>query len=138
MKMLRVLLMMCLVRLIQGSLSMRKKTFVFKTTAMPSNEKGDAPKVWNDFFDFSLFVDGLSALVPKKAITDQVRECVITLAYVYDVDVLSMQNIVLGAVTELQTIDIERLRKGARDWYQFENGQALPVLVKEYSLTLHV
>ena len=56
------------------------------------------------------------------------RECVITLAYVYDVDVLSMQNIVLGAVTEMQTIDIERLRKGARDWYQFENGQALPVL----------
>lgn len=70
----------------------------------------------------------MSALVPKKAITDQVRECVITLAYVYDVDVLSMQNIVLGAVTEMQTIDIERLRKGARDWYQFENGQALPVL----------
>ena len=66
------------------------------------------------------------------------RECVITLAYVYDVDVLSMQNIVLGAVTEMQTIDMERLRKGARDWYQFENGQALPVLVKEYSLTLHV
>ena len=95
---------------------------------MPSNEKGDAPKVWNDFFDFSLFVDGLSALVPKKAITDQVRDCVITLAYVYGVDVLSMQNIVLGAVTEMQTIDMERLRKGARDWYQFENGQALPVL----------
>ena len=76
----------------------------------------------------SLFVDGLSALVPKKAITDQVRDCVITLAYVYGVDVLSMQNIVLGAVTEMQTIDMERLRKGARDWYQFENGQALPVL----------
>ncbi len=66
------------------------------------------------------------------------RECVITLAYVYDVDVLSMQNIVLGAVTEMQTIDIERLRKGARDWYQFENGQALPVLSEKYSLTLHV
>ena len=56
------------------------------------------------------------------------RDCVITLAYVYGVDVLSMQNIVLGAVTEMQTIDMERLRKGARDWYQFENGQALPVL----------
>ncbi|PEY34351.1 Replication initiation and membrane attachment protein [Bacillus cereus] len=99
-----------------------------KTTVMPGNEKGTAPKVWNDFFDFSLFVEGLSTLVPRKAITDQVRECVITLAYVYGVDVLSMQNIVLGAMTELQAIDMERLRKGARDWYQFENGQALPVL----------
>lgn len=99
-----------------------------KVTVMPKNETGNAPAIWNDFFDFSLFVEGLSALVPKKSITEQVRECVITLAYVYGVDVLSMQNIVLGAMTEMQTIDMERLRKGARDWYQFEHGQALPVL----------
>ncbi|EOP49902.1 replication initiation and membrane attachment protein [Bacillus cereus VDM021] len=98
------------------------------SAVMPGNEKGTAPQLWNDFFDFSLFVEGLSTLVPRKAITDQVRECVVTLSYVYGVDVLSMQSIVLGAMTELQTIDMERLRKGARDWYQFENGQALPVL----------
>ncbi|WP_459500245.1 replication initiation and membrane attachment family protein [Bacillus sp. C1] len=98
------------------------------SAVMPGNAKGTAPALWNDFFDFSLFVEGLSALVPRKAITDQVRECVVTLSYVYGVDVLSMQNIVLGAMTELQTIDMERLRKGARDWYQFENGQALPIL----------
>ena len=67
-----------------------------------------------------------------------VRDCVITLAYVYGVDVLSMQNIVLGAVTEMQTIDTERLRKGARDWYQFENGQALPVLSERVQPHAHV
>lgn len=95
-------------------------------TVMPSRAEGNVPQIWNDFFDFSLFVEGLSALVPRKVITDQVRECVIILAYVYGIDPLSMQNIVLGAVTEHNTIDMERLRKGARDWYQFENGQALP------------
>ncbi|MGG0236985.1 replication initiation and membrane attachment family protein [Bacillus rhizoplanae] len=105
-------------------------------TVMPGRAQGNAPKLWNDFFDFSLFVEGLSALVPRKAITEQMRECVITLAYVYGIDPLSMQNIVLGAVTEYHTIDMERLRKGARDWYQFENGQALPVF-SERTQPLH-
>ncbi|WP_369902326.1 replication initiation and membrane attachment family protein [Bacillus manliponensis] len=94
---------------------------------MPSKEAGSAPKLWNEFFNFSLFVEGLSALVPRKAITESVRECIVTLAYVYGIDEIAMQNIVLGTITDQHTIDIERLRKGARDWYQFENGQALPV-----------
>ena len=104
----------------------KEELLIPNATVMPSRSEGDAPQIWNDFFDFSLFVEGLSALVPRKAITDQMRECVVILAYVYGIDSLSMQNIVLGAVTEHNTIDMERLRKGARDWYQFENGQALP------------
>ncbi|WP_020062437.1 replication initiation and membrane attachment family protein [Bacillus sp. 123MFChir2] len=104
----------------------KEELFIPNRAVMPSRAEGNVPQIWNDFFDFSLFVEGLSALVPRKAITDQMRECVIILAYVYGIDPLSMQNIVLGAVTEHNTIDMERLRKGARDWYQFENGQALP------------
>ncbi|WP_242219735.1 replication initiation and membrane attachment family protein [Bacillus cereus group sp. BfR-BA-01380] len=104
----------------------KEELLIPNATVMPSRAEGNAPQIWNDFFDFSLFVEGLSALVPRRAITDQMRECVIILAYVYGIDPLSMQNIVLGAVTEHNTIDMERLRKGARDWYQFENGQALP------------
>lgn len=94
---------------------------------MPSEEAGSAPKLWNEFFNFSLFMEGLSALVPRKAITEQVRECIVTLAYVYGIDEISMQNVILGTITDQHSIDIERLRKGARDWYQFENGQVLPV-----------
>ncbi|CAG9611457.1 Replication initiation and membrane attachment protein [Bacillus rhizoplanae] len=114
----------------------KEELLIPNTTVMPSRAQGKAPQLWNDFFDFSLFVEGLSALVPRKAITEQMRECVLTLAYVYGIDPLSMQNIVLGAVTEHHTIDMERLRKGARDWYQFENGQALPVF-SERTQPLH-
>ncbi|MCP1125451.1 replication initiation and membrane attachment family protein [Bacillus sp. 3103sda1] len=114
----------------------KEELLIPNATVMPGRAQGNAPKLWNDFFDFSLFVEGLSALVPRKAITEQMRECVMTLAYVYGIDPLSMQNIVLGAVTEHHTIDMERLRKGARDWYQFENGQALPVF-SERTQPLH-
>lgn len=114
----------------------KEELLIPNATVMPSRAQGNAPQLWNDFFDFSLFVEGLSALVPRKAITEQLRECVMTLAYVYGIDPLSMQNIVLGAVTEHHTIDMERLRKGARDWYQFENGQALPVF-SERTQPLH-
>ncbi|MEI4829564.1 replication initiation and membrane attachment family protein [Bacillus sp. FJAT-53711] len=114
----------------------KEELLIPNTTVMPSRVQGNAPQLWNDFFDFSLFVEGLSALVPRKAITEQMRECVMTLAYVYGIDPLSMQNVVLGAVTEHHTIDMERLRKGARDWYQFENGQALPVF-SERTQPLH-
>ncbi|PEZ10495.1 Replication initiation and membrane attachment protein [Bacillus sp. AFS018417] len=114
----------------------KEELLIPNATVMPGRAQGNAPKLWNDFFDFSLFVEGLSALVPRKAITEQMRECVMTVAYVYGIDPLSMQNIVLGAVTEHHTIDMERLRKGARDWYQFENGQALPVF-SERTQPLH-
>ncbi|MGG2064105.1 replication initiation and membrane attachment family protein [Bacillus sp. S14(2024)] len=114
----------------------KEELLIPNATVMPSRVQGNAPQLWNDFFDFSLFVEGLSALVPRKAITEQMRECVMTLAYVYGIDPLSMQNVVLGAVTEHHTIDMERLRKGARDWYQFENGQALPVF-SERTQPLH-
>ncbi|MFX3623954.1 MAG: replication initiation and membrane attachment family protein [Ectobacillus sp.] len=92
----------------------------------PGRAPGKASDVFNDFFDFQLFLEGLS-LVPKKAITAQVKEYILKLAYVYGITPFVMQNIILGALTEQNTIDIERLRKSARDWYQFEHGQALPV-----------
>ncbi|GAA3320706.1 hypothetical protein GCM10020331_032800 [Ectobacillus funiculus] len=96
--------------------------------AAPGRTAGKAPSIWNDFFDFELFAEGLSALVPKKkALTAHVKEAVVKLAYVYGMNALAMQNVVLGAVTEHHTIDMEMLRKGARDWYQFENGSAVPV-----------
>ncbi len=41
-----------------------------------------------------------------------------------------MKNFILGAVNENDEIDIEELRKGARDWYQFVNYDQLPSLIE--------
>jgi replication initiation and membrane attachment protein len=81
-------------------------------------------------FNFDLLLGGLQdSLIPKKAFTTKVKEAVSNLAFLYGIDALKMKNIVLSAVTADNEIDIEELRKAARDWYQFEYQDQLPALL---------
>lgn len=82
-------------------------------------------------FDFDLLMAGLNeSLVPKKALTQKVKEIISNLAFLYNIDAVQMKNIILGALNEDNEIDIEELRKGARDWYQYENQGTLPSLIE--------
>ncbi|WP_226085465.1 replication initiation and membrane attachment family protein [Mesobacillus sp. S13] len=81
-------------------------------------------------FNFDLLLGGLQeSLIPKKAFTSKVKEAISNLAFLYGIDALKMKNIVLGAVNAENDIDIEELRKAARDWYQFEHQDQLPSLL---------
>lgn len=81
-------------------------------------------------FNFDLLLGGLQeSLIPKKAFTSKVKEAISNLAFLYGIDALKMKNIVLSSVTPENDIDIEELRKAARDWYQFEHQDQLPVLL---------
>jgi len=81
-------------------------------------------------FDFDLLMAGLSDnLISKAAITPKVKDVILKLAFLYGIDPVQMVNIVLGAVTEKNTIDIETLRKEARDWYKLEHYSTLPKMV---------
>lgn len=81
-------------------------------------------------FDFDLLLAGLNeSLVPKKSLTQKVKEVISNLAFLYNIDPIQMKNIVLSAVNESSEIDIEELRKGARDWYQYVNQDQLPSLI---------
>ncbi|WP_316570928.1 replication initiation and membrane attachment family protein [Neobacillus sp. YIM B06451] len=85
----------------------------------------------HDTFNFDLLVSGLGdSLVPKRSLTPKVKDAICNLAFLYNIDALQMKNIVLSAVNEKDEIDIEELRKAARDWYQFENYDKLPALVE--------
>jgi replication initiation and membrane attachment protein len=78
-------------------------------------------------FNFNLFLSGLSEnIVPRKAITPKVKEAIKKLAFLYGLDPLQMQKVVMSAINEENIIDIEELRKAAREWYQFEHGNRLP------------
>ncbi|MCR8851029.1 replication initiation and membrane attachment family protein [Rossellomorea sp. SC111] len=80
-------------------------------------------------FDFSLLLAGLSeSMVPRKAFTPKVKETVLKLSYLYGIDPLQMKNIVLSSLDADDTIDIELLRKTARDWYGMQTGDQLPDL----------
>ena len=90
------------------------------------------------FFDFNLLMAGLNeSLVPKKALTPKVKEAISNLAFLYSIDPIQMKNIVLSAINESSEIDIEELRKGGRDWYQFVNYDKLPSLVERTQPPMH-
>ncbi|WP_071460341.1 replication initiation and membrane attachment family protein [Bacillus massilinigeriensis] len=81
-------------------------------------------------FDFELLLAGLQeSLIPSKALTQKVKRAIGKLSFLYGIDVLQMKNLLLGSLTEDDEIDIEELRKSARDWYQFENNDELPALL---------
>lgn len=81
-------------------------------------------------FDFTLLMAGLQeAIIPNRALTAQVKDAIVKLSYLYNINAIEMKNIILSAITAEQQIDIEELRKAARDWYQMENADALPKLV---------
>ncbi|MBT2686457.1 replication initiation and membrane attachment family protein [Bacillus sp. ISL-37] len=94
--------------------------------------RGETSKIQIDpaEFNFDLLLGGLQeSLIPKKAFTSKVKEAISNLAFLYGIDALKMKNIVLSAVTAENEVDIEELRKAARDWYQFEHQDQLPALL---------
>ncbi len=81
-------------------------------------------------FDFDLLAAGLNeSLVPKKALTSKIKNVISNLAFLYNINPIEMKNFILGAIDPNDEIDIDDLRKGARDWYQFVNYDQLPSLV---------
>ncbi|MCM3111142.1 replication initiation and membrane attachment family protein [Lederbergia lenta] len=84
-------------------------------------------------FDFDLLLAGLTdMMVPRKFFTATVKDAIAKLSFIYGINAIEMQNIVLGSVTSDHNIDIEELRKAARDWYQLENDDTLPQLVDRH------
>jgi replication initiation and membrane attachment protein len=89
-------------------------------------------------FDFEMLMAGLNeSLVPQKSLTKKVKEVISNLAFLYGISPIEMKNFILGAINENDEIDIEDLRKGARDWYQFENYDQLPSLINRTQPAVH-
>lgn len=89
-------------------------------------------------FDFDLLLAGIKdSLIPREAFTQKVREAIIKLSFLYGIEPIQMTNIVISAINANNEIDIEELRKSARDWYQFENEEKLPVLVDNIQPLIH-
>jgi replication initiation and membrane attachment protein len=83
----------------------------------------------NNFFDFDLFIQGLSDyLIPKSQITFEVKETIIKLAYLYSIDPLDMQKVLLSSIDDNSSINIELLRKNARSYYQLQTGSIVPTI----------
>ncbi len=80
--------------------------------------------------DFNLLISSIpKSMVNEKCFTDEVKELINSLAFVYNIDELNMQGLVRNSLNEKGLIDKNELRKSARNFYQFEQGGKLPTLI---------
>lgn len=80
-------------------------------------------------FDFSLFMEGLSAhLVPRKAFTPAVRDMIARLAFLYSLSPIEMQQVVLLAIDGDGNLTQDRLKRGASDYYKLSKSKNPPLV----------
>ena len=84
----------------------------------------------NSSFDINFLIDSVSDNLDKKIFTKELQELVISLSFLYDIDVTKMQNIIRTCINERGTINREELRKTCRNHYQFDHNGLLPTVIE--------
>ncbi|WP_409302101.1 replication initiation and membrane attachment family protein [Peribacillus sp. SCS-155] len=108
----------------------REELLPEKGTNFFSKAQAGDTKGFDELFDFDLLLAGIkSSLIPSKAFTPKVKDTIAKLSFLYGIDVLQMQKLVIGSLDVQNEIDIEALRKAARDWYQIEYSNEMPSLI---------
>lgn len=84
----------------------------------------------NSNFDFNFLISSMPKSVDtNRVFTREIKELIINLSFIYDIDAVKMSNIIKGCFNDRGTINKEELRKSARNYYQFDNGNMLPTLI---------
>lgn len=84
----------------------------------------------NKSLDFDLIISGFpESQINSRCFTDEVKQLINKLAFLYDLNTLDMQSIIRGCINEKGLIDKTLLRKSCRDYYKFDNAGKLPTLI---------
>ena len=82
-------------------------------------------------FDFELLFASLkSSFISRKSFTPAVMEAVATLAYLYKIGVMDMGKLILRCQNEHEEIDIDELRKCARELCLINYGEEMPAIIE--------
>ena len=84
----------------------------------------------NSSFDINFLIESVSKNIDRKVFTKDLQELIISLAFLYDIDVTRMQNILRTCLNERGTINREELRKTCRNHYQFDHSGLLPTVIE--------
>lgn len=84
----------------------------------------------NSSFDINFLIESLAKNIDRKVFTKDLQELIISLAFLYDIDVTRMQNILRMCLNERGTINREDLRKTCRNHYQFDHSGLLPTVIE--------
>ncbi|MGC4376137.1 DnaD domain protein [Fictibacillus sp. Mic-4] len=95
------------------------------------NAESSPPSIGMDEFDFDLLYANLSSFIlPKEVITASIKEAIIKLAYVYQMEPLEMSKQVQNAYYANGELTVENLRKEVQKWYRIEHQNELPILAE--------
>lgn len=84
----------------------------------------------NSNFDFNFLISSMPKnLDTSKMFSKDIKELIINLSFIYDIDAIKMANIVKVSLNDNGTINRENLRKNSRNFYQFSNGGLLPTII---------
>ena len=83
-----------------------------------------------DKIDFDLLISS----IPKEAINEKTftkdnKKLINDIAFIYNLDIDEIKNIILSSLTDKLLIDKTSFRKNARNYYQFNNNGKLPSLI---------
>ena len=91
--------------------------------------KDHSYKILEETFDFSMLTAHLSSMInPRKLLTDNVRDTIIRLAFVYRMDPLEMSKVIQDSLLQDDTVDIDVLREKVKNWYRFTYTSEPPAL----------
>ncbi|MDD3842293.1 MAG: DnaD domain protein [Candidatus Izemoplasmatales bacterium] len=84
----------------------------------------------NNDFDFRIFVEGFpDENKVRNLLSDAVKEKIVNLAYVYDLDETAMHTVFAKAIDETySSVDLAKLSKQARDHFKFDTAMSEPIL----------
>ena len=113
-------------------------TDVFESVPYTSfNQSSDSIRKYNKLklninssFDISFLIESLEKQIDRKVFNKELQQLILSLAYLYDIDVSRMQNIIRTCINERGTIDRELLRKTCRSHYQFDHNGLLPTVIE--------
>ena len=84
----------------------------------------------NSNFDFDFLITSMPKSIDiEKCFNKDIKELILNLSFLYDIDAIRMQNIIKSCLNERGLINKEDLRRSCRNYYQFDNGGMLPSIV---------
>ncbi len=93
-------------------------------------KKVKLPLSYEMMFDFDALVSSMpKGLFNEKALTKSARELITHLAFLYNMDPLTMADMVKISINEKGLIDREELKTNTRKYYEFNNNGRLPSLI---------
>ncbi len=85
-------------------------------------------------YEFDYNFDVLVSSIPKnmfneKCLNKQNKELIINLSFLYEIDPVTMADLIRASLNEKGNIDRDELRKNCKKFYQFNNDNRLPSLL---------